>query len=327
MATIVRVGDRHKAVVRIKGHPTVSKTFSSRIAALRWAEEREHELKHKHIGNILAGKTLKNAFDEYREKVSPRKGGYRWEEVRLRKLALLPMASRQLVSLHSDDLQRWVDTVKLAPGSIRREFTLIRSVLKTARLRWKWMDHDPAKDVELPMEPPSRDRRIDDDEINQVLKALKYEPAAKVRGCAWELGQAFQLALETAMRRGEIWSLDWENVFLDRRVVVLPRTKNGDRRHVPLSLKAVDLLKMMGEKKKGLVFKTRKESAETIWRAKLKAANIKELHFHDTRHEACTRLARKLSVLDLARMIGHRDLNSLMIYYNATAEEIAQQLD
>lgn len=56
-------------------------------------------------------------------------------------------------------------------------------------------------------------------------------------------------------------------------------------------------------------------------------AKFVDLTFHDARHEACTRLARKLEVLDLARMIGHRDPRSLMIYYNPTASEIAERLD
>ncbi|MDC7252931.1 hypothetical protein NMY25_001792 [Wohlfahrtiimonas chitiniclastica] len=56
-------------------------------------------------------------------------------------------------------------------------------------------------------------------------------------------------------------------------------------------------------------------------------AKFVDLTFYDARHEACTRLARKLEVLDLARMIGHRDPRSLMIYYNPTASEIAERLD
>ena len=327
MATIVKVGNRHKAVVRIKGHPTASKTTDTRLAAIRWAEEKEHELKTKVSGQILRGKTLKDAFERYSKEISPRRVGYRWEVVRLKKLERLPMASVMLTALTTEHLQAWIDASPLAPGSIRREFTQVRSVLNVCRKRWKWMDHEPAKDVELPAAPPSRDRRILDDEVEAVLKALGYTPDAKARGCAWELGQAFLLALETAMRRGEIWSMDWSSVSLERRVVTLPKTKNGDRRNVPLSLAAVEILKRMGEKEKGPVFQTKKDSAEVIWRLKLKKAGIKDLHFHDSRHEACTRLAKKLSVLDLARMIGHRDLNSLMIYYNATAEEIAQQLD
>lgn len=58
-----------------------------------------------------------------------------------------------------------------------------------------------------------------------------------------------------------------------------------------------------------------------------KRALIDDATFHDTRHLAITRLAKKLDVLDLARMVGIRDLKVLMVYYNATAEEIAKHLD
>ncbi len=64
-----------------------------------------------------------------------------------------------------------------------------------------------------------------------------------------------------------------------------------------------------------------------IFRRALQLAKIEGLTFHDTRHEAITRLAKKLQILDLARAIGHRDPRSLMVYFNATAEEIAEQLD
>jgi integrase len=63
-----------------------------------------------------------------------------------------------------------------------------------------------------------------------------------------------------------------------------------------------------------------------MFAAATKRAGIEGLTFHDTRHEGLTRLAQKLEVLDLARMVGHRDLKSLMIYYNPTATEIADRL-
>ena len=66
---------------------------------------------------------------------------------------------------------------------------------------------------------------------------------------------------------------------------------------------------------------------DALFRKYRDKAGIDNLHFHDTRHEAVTRLAKKLDVLDLARMIGHRNLKTLMVYYNATAEELAQKLD
>jgi integrase len=54
---------------------------------------------------------------------------------------------------------------------------------------------------------------------------------------------------------------------------------------------------------------------------------IVDLHWHDTRHTAITRLAKKLNVLELARIVGHKDLRNLQIYYNESAEELAKKLD
>lgn len=95
---------------------------------------------------------------------------------------------------------------------------------------------------------------------------------------------------------------------------------------MPLSTEAVRLLNLLDPDSITKVFATNQQSSGTIFRRCLALANIKGLTFHDTRHEALTRLARKLDVLDLARMVGHRDPRSLMIYYNATAEEIAVRL-
>ena len=66
--------------------------------------------------------------------------------------------------------------------------------------------------------------------------------------------------------------------------------------------------------------------ASTLFRRARFAAGIHDLTFHDARHEAVSRLAQRLDVLDLARMIGHRDVRSLMVYYNPSAEELADKL-
>ena len=99
------------------------------------------------------------------------------------------------------------------------------------------------------------------------------------------------------------------------------------KRHVPLSKRAVELLELMKGIDSHNVFTVKDASFDTLWRKLRDKCEIEDLHFHDSRHEACTRLARKLEVLDLARMIGHKDLRSLMVYYNATASEIANRLD
>ncbi len=69
------------------------------------------------------------------------------------------------------------------------------------------------------------------------------------------------------------------------------------------------------------MFSVSQESGAIYFRKAVKLASIDNLTFHDARHEALTQLARKLDVLDLARMVGHRDPRSLMIYYNPTPSD------
>ena len=129
------------------------------------------------------------------------------------------------------------------------------------------------------------------------------------------------------MRASEIKGLTWDRVFLSDRYVALLETKNGTKRNVPLSKRAMELIGYLKGIDSKRVFTVNDASFDTLWRKLRNRCEIDDLHFHDSRHEACTRLARKIEVLDLARMIGHKDLKSLMIYYNATATEIANRLD
>src|SRR5204862_83624 len=115
------------------------------------------------------------------------------------------------------------------------------------------------------------------------------------------------------------------SVDFERRVAHLPMTKNGGARNVPLSTRAVTLLKMLPEVDGGdPLFNLSAASRDALFRKAKEKAGIAGLTFHDTRHEAITRLAKKLQPLDLARMTGHTNLQELMTYYNESAASIAQ---
>ncbi|WP_425533244.1 site-specific integrase [Wohlfahrtiimonas chitiniclastica] len=118
----------------------------------------------------------------------------------------------------------------------------------------------------------------------------------------------------------------WSQVSLSGQSVTLLATKNGDRRQVSLSSRARALFKLMNPKSHGNIFNITVDTVCTTFRKAVKECNLIDLTFHDSRHEACTRLAQKLAVLDLAKMIGHRDTKSLMIYYNPTIAELADRL-
>jgi integrase len=105
----------------------------------------------------------------------------------------------------------------------------------------------------------------------------------------------------------------------------LPQTKNGDERRVPLSPRARAILAAL-PRSDGPVFGLDAGTRDVMFRRARDAAQLANLHFHDSRAEAIWRLSKKLDVMELARVIGHRDLKSLMLYYQTDADELADRL-
>jgi len=127
------------------------------------------------------------------------------------------------------------------------------------------------------------------------------------------------------MRCSEICGLKINDI--NGAVARLPNTKNGQVRNVPLSKEALRIIEQLPKiNGSDSVFYLKTTTVDVLFRKIKDRAGINDLHFHDTRHEAIKRLARKLEVLDLARMVGHKDLKQLMVYYNATASEISSRL-
>lgn len=301
-----------------------SKTFDTKLKAQAWAVEIEMEMSPD---TLVSGKTLKDGYERYRDEVSPTKRGYKYEWNRLNKFSRSDISGRLLSDIRQTHLYEWIDSElkRIQSSSVNRDLNLISAVFEQCK-RWQWTNNNPVRGIKRPVNPPPRDRRISEDEISRILDSLQFdgETTSEQRD---QIAIAFLFAIETAMRQKEIWTLDWSRVFLERKFVTLPKTKNGFKRDVPLTKEAIRLLKLMEQKVKGRVFEFNQESSAAIFRRCIKMTGIENLTFHDSRHEGLTRLARKLDMLDLARMVGHRDPRSLMIYYNATAEEIADRLD
>ncbi|KAA3633997.1 MAG: site-specific integrase [Bacteroidetes bacterium] len=324
MASIRKIGNKWQAQVRVKGFKGAHR-FHTKLEAQEWAFEMERRA-GKH-GKILTTNTLGDAMEKFSNEISPTHKGERWEQIRLRKLKRDPIAHILLSKLTTQDLQNWIERQQTASASIRRELNLIQSVLRHCRTTWRWMHDDITKDLIKP--PPSRhrNRRIWPDEESAIVAQLGYKEDSPLRTNRQKLAVAFLFALETGMRQGEIWKMDWKYINQPKRFVTLPDTKNGSSREVPLSSRALVLLDKLTPKEEGLVFSSKQESASAEFRKAVKKCNIENLRFHDTRHEACTRLAKKYNVAQLAKVIGHKNLNSLQIYHNPTGEELARLLD
>lgn len=300
-----------------------SKVFDSKVQAMAWIAEIEPQLSQE---GVVQGKNLSDALIRYRDEISPTKKSHRNEHNRINKFLRLPLSDLPLLELKQHHFNEWIESslTRIKSSSVNRDLNLFSALFEQA-IRWNWASINPIRGIRRPKNPPPRDRRISDNEIERILDALGYD-GETVTTQRHIIAVAFLFALETAMRQSEIWGLTWENVFLDKSFVRLQETKNGTKRDVPLSTEAVRLLGLVFSTTNNKVFNCNQASSGTLFRRSLALAGIKGLTFHDSRHEALTRLARKLDVLDLARMVGHRDPRSLMIYYNATAEEIAGRL-
>jgi len=334
MASFQKVAKGWRVQIAIKGQRD-SRIFPNKLLATEWAAHREADLRS--IDNRQGSKThtIGDVLDDYQRKISPTKRGARWEKLRLDLIGRKEVEGSRfrdilLVNLRPAHIAAWRDARLrdgVAGSSVSREMSLLSHALQVARTEWGWLVTDPMKEVRRPPDNPPRERLVPQAEIEAVLIALGYIEGMPVVRASQRVAVAFLFALETAMRSGEILGLTSFTVDFERRVARLPLTKNGLAREVPLSTRAIELLRMLPAVNEGApLFSLVPASRDALFRKARNKACIADLTFHDTRHEAITRLAKKLQPLDLARMTGHTNLQELMTYYNESASSIAQRL-
>jgi len=303
-----------------------SKTFDTKRLAQAWVAE----MVTKDTGVALLNSTLADLSARYEREVSEAKKGARWEMIRLKMYErdYPKLFARKLSSIQREDIEQLIDDrlKQVKPSTVNRDLNLIANLFTQAR-RWRMMTHNPMADIKRPKDPPPRDRRISQEEIDRLLVALDHVDGAQPRTQRQKVATAFLIALETAMRQGEICKVTWDDVHLDERYVFLPHTitKTGVQRNVPLSKEAVRLIGTLPREKEEMLGVSA-GVVSTMFRKAVADSAIDNLTFHDSRHEATTRLAQKLLVLDLARVTGHRDIKQLMTYYNKDARELADLL-
>lgn len=267
--------------------------------------------------------TFQAALDRYVRDVTPSKRGAAQEARRARLLRITWLAPRPLNEIRGVDLARYRDERQgmVGPNTVRLELALVSHLYEIARREWGHEDlQNPAKAIRKPKLPGGRTRRV----TLAELEALRSK-------CYPKLWDIISLALETAMRRGEIAGLTWDRVDLTRRVLRLDETKNGEVRAVPLSSRALVILRAMREKApdaQGFVFGL--ETADAITKAFNRAclaAGIEGLRFHDLRHEGVSRLFELgLSLPEVAAISGHKTWAMLRRYTHLSAEALADKL-
>ena len=331
MATFRMWRGKYRAEVHVNG-VRESRTFlaNEKTKAKLWANSREAELRGGEVATHRY--KLRDLLERYAKEESPKKRGGAWEQKRITAWLSQPWSDVMLSRCTPDYFASWRDDRlksdsrygrPVSPSTVRREMTLLSAVFTTARREWRLIPYNPLTEVKKPTESPHRERLFTDDEVERLCKAMRYSDDCDFSLVSQRVAAAMLLALETAMRAGELCSLSPRTVFLDKRYARLEQTKNGLARDVPLSSRAIDILSRVD-----CDLRLKPEQLDANFRKYRDRLGIENLHFHDTRHTAITRIAsaRTLDVLELARMTGHSNINQLRSYYNESATNIAKRL-
>ncbi|MEM5428252.1 site-specific integrase [Cupriavidus oxalaticus] len=338
-----------QAKIRFSGLRIVSRTFSSREDAETWLRATEPELKARSLETAREQAHAK-LVEEFRERPrivadllhrnlreeTVRKKGAEAEAFHTRSILKYPLARIHLENLHRRDIKEWVEQrlQDVAPSTVNRELNILNAAFKLAANEW---DVAFCKSVLItvrrPQNPPSRVRRLSVEEETALRRAGEETRNPYVLSI-------LDLALETAMRRGEILGLEWERISFEHRSIQLIDTKNGTPRGVPLSRRAMEELTRLKQVAARELGCTREIDAGPVFPGltinafklafvrMVDRAKVQNFRFHDLRHEATSRLFEKgLSQMEVATITGHKDIRMLARYTHLQVKDLARKLD
>lgn len=311
-------------------------TFRTKAEAEAWATCVEADLARGIYNDTRqAAKTpLRQLIQRYIDEVSPRKRGAKQEIVRLKRWLKHELSDRMLTLIYPSDFAAYISerrSAGKAEQTIKSEIIAISNVFKIAKADWGYKIDNPIRDISKPKGSRKRSQRI----LPEHWPAIKSE-LQKCRNPNFVV--IAELAIETAMRRGELLALKWADINLkDRHVTVLGKDttgkqEDGKERIVPLSLRGVELLKSLTrhvDKEVPVFQATHKTSDDGLSRAFSAACKNVGIpaRFHDTRHEAISRMAPHFEMQELMRITGHDTPSQLIRYYNPTAKELTMKMD
>ncbi|MEB0190018.1 site-specific integrase [Pseudomonas sp. CCI1.1] len=324
MAYYEKRGDAWRAQIRRKGYPTLSATFDTKAEAQRWAAEIEGDMSRSRFVDTREAEstTLAEALTRYVNEVSESKKGSAQEKVRAKKWQKSAWGEKSLAAIRSSDMAAYRDAELKAGKStatVRLNLALISHLYTVASKDWGIQGlKNPCTAIRMPKGSKQRERRPTTAELKALLKHSGDINA--------ELPVIIELAVETAMRRSELVMLRKDQVR--GRVAFLEDTKNGERRSVPLSKRAVELLDGLPTPiDGGRFFHLKLDSVSNYFALACEAAKIRDLRLHDMRHEATSRLfERGLSMMEIASITGHKTLSMLKRYTHLCPNDLAEKL-
>lgn len=323
MAYFEKRGESWRAQIRRKGYPTLSATFDTKADAQRWAAEIEGDMSRSRFVDVREAEqtTLAEGLRRYLREVSVHKKGAKQEALRIKRWIAHPMSAKSMAAVKSSDMAEYRDErIKggASSATVRLDLAIISHLYTIASKEWGIEGlTNPCKNLRMPKGSKERDRRPTSAELSKV-----YEAAAQLHA---ELPVIIELAADTAMRRSELVLLRREQVR--GRVAYLEDTKNGERRAVPLSSRAMALLQGLPARIDGRYFSLSLNTVSNYFPRACEAAGVVNLRFHDLRHEATSRLFEcGFTMMEVAAITGHKTLSMLKRYTHLSPHALAEKL-
>lgn len=338
MATISKISAGWLCQIRKRGYPHQSKTFAARADAVAWGQTTEAAMNRGlFVSTDKADRiTVADLLDRYTRNVSPTKRSGGSDNGRARKLTK-QLGAYKLTALTSTHLVGYRDArlAVVSPQTVIHELNLLNRALTLATREWGIVLPAGVPKVIKPRKPQGRDRRLHPDEIQAIIDATESP----------DLRDFIRLAVATGMRRGELASLRWEHINLERRTAHLPLTKTDTPRTVPLSSVATAVLQARKDAGYTVPFAvTANALTRAFCRAVQRARRLYEstcrllerpadsqwlvgIRLHDLRHEATSRFFELgLQTVEVASITGHKTLAMLKRYTHLRAEDLAAKL-
>lgn len=314
--------------VRRKGFPAQRMTFTgsgAKTKAKVWAAHIESDIQAGRAGNLHArNHTLNEAIARYRktelkQKKSAKNQGrlLDWWSEQIGNSMLSDINAR-LIAEYRDKLSE-----NREPATVMGYLAILSHVFSVASREWEWIETNPVIRVSKPKLPKGRVRVLTDDERERLLSACWSSSNNYLHTIVF-------LALSTGMRKNEILTLTWKNVFLDKNQIILEDTKNGERRNIPLFGQVLEYIKTIKAlSTTDLLFPGRDKSKpiaiDQAWVKALRAAEIENFVFHDLRHTYATyALESGASPVVLARLLGHKTLDMVQRYAHVRDDHAAE---
>ena len=316
----------YRVKIRLKGYPVETATFEKKTDANKWIQDTESAMREgRHFKKAEAKRhTLGELIDLYIKFELPKKPKNAknkethllWWKDEIGLYALADVTSA-LIADCRDKLSIGLvrNKTQRTPATVVRYLAALSVCLTYGVNEKHWIDDSPMRKVTKPTEPRGVVRFLSKEERTNLLAACKQSTNPYMYAVT-------VLALSTGARQGEIMNLTWDDIDLNRGRAILHETKNGERRALPITGHALDVLKELNKVRRidtKLLFAGNNPDhpaeLRKPWIAALKKAGIENFRFHDLRHSAASELAMNGATLaEIAEILGHKTLAMVQRY-------------